>query len=71
MVDNATVSAETKAYKPIPVIHEFIDEQGNDCMNECIKANYDRVKAEVKMIVESEKQRIASNPQLSHLLNKH
>lgn len=35
------------------------------------KANYDRIKAEVKIIVESEKQRIASNPQLSHLLNKH
>ena len=71
VVDNKTVSAETKAYKPIPVIHEFVDDEGNDCMDECIKANYDRIKAEVKMIVESEKRRIAEDPQLCHLLNKH
>lgn len=71
VVDNKTVSAETKAYKQIPVIHEFVDEEGNDCMDKCIKANYDRIKAEVKMIVESEKRRIAEDPQLCHLLNKH
>lgn len=70
VVDNATVSAEAAKYKPIPVIHEFIDEQGNDCMDECIKANYDRIKAEVRMIVADEKQRIANDPALSHLLKQ-
>ncbi len=69
VVDNDTVAAETKVYKPIPVIHEFVDNEGNDCMDACIKANYDRIKAEVRMIVSSEKQRIASDPALCHLLN--
>ena len=30
VVDNAKVAAETKAYRPIPVITDFTDENGND-----------------------------------------
>lgn len=70
VVDNATISAETKAFKEIPVIHEFLDENGNDCMDECIKTNYERIKSEVKMIVTEERARIMADPTLRHLISK-
>lgn len=70
VVDNATVAAETKAYKQIPVIHEFLDEDGNDCMDEAIKSNYDKIKADVRRIVAVELARIEADPALRHLHNK-
>ena len=42
-----TVSAEMKAYQPIPIIAEFINEDGSDNLRETIEANYKRVKQEV------------------------
>ena len=68
VVDNAKVAAETKAYKPIPVITDFTDEQGNDCMKEKVQENYNRIKDEVKLIVKDELERIASDESLKHLL---
>ena len=68
VVDNAKVAAETKAYKPIPVITDFTDEQGNDCMKEKVQENYNRIKDEVKQIVKDELERIASDESLKHLL---
>ena len=44
IVDHAKVSAEEKAYKPIPVINEFRDREGNDIMMQQIGRNYDRIK---------------------------
>lgn len=70
VVDNATVTAETKAYKQIPVIHEFLDENGNDCMDEAIKSNYDKIKADVRRIVAIELARIEADPTLRHLHKK-
>lgn len=70
VVDNATVTAETKAYKQIPVIHEFLDENGNDCMDEAIKSNYDKIKADVRRIVAVELARIEADPALRHLHKK-
>lgn len=70
VVDNEKVAAETKAYKPIPVITDFTDENGNDCMREMIQENYNRIKEEVKQIVKDELVRIASDENLSHLLQK-
>lgn len=64
------VAAETKAYKKIPVIADFMDENGVDRMKEQIKENYDRIKNEVKQIVEIEIQRIKDDPDLCHLLPK-
>ena len=61
-------AAETKAYKPIPVITDFTDEQGNDCMKEKVQENYNRIKDEVKQIVKDELERIASDESLKHLL---
>lgn len=70
VVDNEKVAAETKAYKPIPVITDFTDENGNDCMREMIHENYNRIKDEVKQIVKDELARIANDENLSHLLQK-
>lgn len=70
VVDNERVAAETKAYKKIPVIADFTDESGVDRMKEQIKENYDRIKSEVKQIVEIEIQRIKDDPDLCHLLPK-
>ena len=70
VVDNEKVAAETKAYKPIPVITDFTDENGKDCMRDMIHSNYNRIKEEVKKIVKDELARIANDENLSHLLQK-
>ena len=70
VVDNEKVAAETKAYKPIPVITDFTDENGKDCMRDMIHSNYNRIKDEVKQIVKDELVRIANDENLSHLLQK-
>ena len=70
VVDNEKVAAETKAYKPIPVITDFTDENGKDCMRDMIHSNYNRIKEEVKQIVKDELARIANDKNLSHLLQK-
>ena len=70
VVDNEKVAAETKAYKPIPVITDFTDENGKDCMRDMIHENYNRIKEEVKKIVKDELARIANDENLSHLLQK-
>ena len=68
VVDNERVAAETKAYRKIPVITNFVDENGVDRMKEQIKENYDRIKAEAKQIVVDELERIKNDPDLCHLL---
>ena len=70
VVDNEKVAAETKSYKPIPVITDFTDENGKDCMREMIHENYNRIKEEVKQIVKDELARIANDKNLSHLFQK-
>lgn len=70
VVDNERVAAETKAYKKIPVITNFVDENGMDRMKEMIKENYDRIKAEAKQIVADELERIRNDENLRHLLPK-
>ena len=70
VVDNEKVAAETKAYKPIPVITDFTNENGKDCMRDMIHENYNRIKEEVKQIVKDELARIANDEKLNHLLQK-
>ena len=70
VIDNAQVAAETKRYKPIPIITDFTDTEGNDRMREKIQENYNRIKAEVKQIVKDELERIKNNPELTHLVQK-
>lgn len=64
IVDSAKVSAETKAYKKIPIVNEFKDENGNDIMQEQIERNYSRIKDEVEQIVQDEMNRIKADPEL-------
>ena len=68
VVDSEKVRQEEKAYKPIPVITDFRDENGNDRMKEMIQENYNRIKSEVKQIVANELQRIQNDPVLCKLL---
>ena len=64
IVDSAKVSAEMKAYKKIPIVNEFKDENGNDIMQEQIERNYSRIKDEVEQIVQDEMERIKADPEL-------
>jgi hypothetical protein len=70
VVDNAKVAAETKAYKKIPEIVDFRDENGIDRMQEQIDANYSQIKSDVKQIVADELARIENDPELQHLRKK-
>ena len=70
VVDAEKVKREEKAYKPIPVITDFTDEDGNDRMKETVQENYRRIKEEVKHIVQEELERIANDENLKHLLQQ-
>ena len=70
VVDAAKVSAETKAYQPIPVIVEFKNEDGSDNLKETIETNYKRVKREVMSLIELEIERIKTNPSLRYLIKE-
>jgi len=50
------VVAETKSYQPIPVIAEFLNEDGSDNLSETIEANYKCVKQEILSLVEIKEQ---------------
>lgn len=67
VVDSTIVSAEMKAYRPIPVIADFKNEDGSDNLKETIEANYRKVKQEIRSLVDSEIQRIKDTPSLAHL----
>ena len=70
VVDAEKVKREESAYKKIPVITDFTDEDGNDRMKETVQANYRRIKEEVKQIVQDELERIAGDDNLKHLLQQ-
>ena len=70
MIDNEKVARETKSFKPIPVITPFLDENGNDVLDEQIGRNYERIKNEVRQIIIDEKLRIKNDPDLCHLLGE-
>lgn len=68
LVDNEQVAEEEKAYKEIPVIVDFTDENGINQMKEQIQENYNRIKVEANQIVEDEIQRIKNDSKLQHLI---
>ncbi|HBK41090.1 MAG TPA: conjugal transfer protein TraG, partial [Porphyromonadaceae bacterium] len=70
VVDNARVAAETKTYQKIPEIVSFIDENGNDTMQQDIERNYRQIKADVENIVKSEMERIKNDDNLKHLIKE-
>nr|WP_304288478.1 conjugal transfer protein TraG [Porphyromonas uenonis] len=69
-MDVAKVSAETKAYQPIPIIADFTNENGSDSLRETIEANYRQVKQEVLFLVSNEIDRIKATPNLAHLIKE-
>lgn len=69
VVDNEAVQKETAAYQPIPEISSFLDENGNDTMEQQIQANYRQIKQDIVELVENELIRIESDPALKHLLD--
>ena len=68
VVDSAKVSAEMKAYQPIPVIANLINEDGSDNLKETIEANYHKVKQEILSLVASEIERIKNDPNKCNLI---
>lgn len=67
VVDNEKVAVETKAYKKIPQILSFANENGEDKMKQEIESNYRQIKSDIVQIIESELQRIKNDPDLQHL----
>ena len=70
VVDSTKISAEMKVYQPIPIIADFINEDGSDNLKETIEANYKRVKQEVLSLVDAETERIKTDPTLKHLIKE-
>ena len=70
VVDNERVAAETKAYEKIPIINDFLDNEGNDIMKQQVEYNYNRIKVDVMDIIAAEKQRIKDDPELRYLLGE-
>ena len=70
VVNSAMVSAEMKAYQPIPVIVNFTNEVGSDNLKETIEANYRKIKQEILSLVDSEIERIKATPELTHLIKE-
>jgi hypothetical protein len=70
VVDNAKVDSETKAYKKIPEILSFVDENSEDKMKEEIEANYRQIKRDIVLIIETEMERIKNDPDLQHLVQE-
>lgn len=68
VVDNDAVQKETAAYRPIPEISNFLDENDNDTMEQQIQANYRQIKSDIVELVENELLRIENDPELKHLL---
>jgi hypothetical protein len=69
LVDVKAIEAETKSYQDIPDIKNFINPAtGKDETEEVLRANYNQIKADVKMICELELKRIAADPELCKLI---
>jgi traG family protein len=70
VVGSVKVSAEMKAYQPIPIIADFTNEDGSDNLRETIEANYKQVKQEVLTLVASEIELIKNDPNLKGLIKE-
>ena len=70
VVDTNKVKREESHYQPIPIINDFKDADGNDCMKQAILDNYNQIKEDVKLIVKDELERIAGDESLKHLIQK-
>ena len=62
------LNSDTQEY--IPQIISFTDANGNDTTKEQVEANYRQIKLDVIEIIEREKERIANDPELRHLVGE-
>ena len=70
VVENDRVAAETKVNKKMPSIMNFSTPEGSDNMQQKIGLNYDRIKQEVREIVDDEIARIKADENLSRLIKQ-
>ena len=70
VVDTEKVKREESRYQKLPIINDFLDADGNDCMKQTIQDNYNQIKEDVKQIVKDELGRIANDEDLKHLIQK-
>ena len=70
VVDTEKVKREESRYQKLPIINDFLDADGNDCMKQTIQGNYNQIKEDVKQIVKDELGRIANDENLKHLIQK-
>ena len=68
VVDVQKVQNESAKYKRIPLIANFMDDEGKDRMREIVQENYERIKYETSQIVNDEIDRIKRDPVLCKLL---
>ena len=70
VVDTEKVKREESRYQKLPIINDFLDADGNDCMKQTIQDNYNQIKEDVKQIVKDELERIAGDESLKYLIQK-
>ena len=70
VVDTEKVKREESRYQKLPIINDFLDADGIDCMKQAIQDNYNQIKEDVKQIVKDELGRIAGDESLKHLIQK-
>ena len=70
VVDTDKVKREESRYQKLPIINDFLDADGNDCMKQAIQNNYNQIKEDVKQIVKDELDRITGDESLKHLIQK-
>lgn len=70
VVDTEKVKREESRYQKLPIINDFLDAGGNDCMKQAIQDSYNRIKEDVKQIVKDELGRIANDENLKYLIQK-
>lgn len=70
VVDTEKLKREESRYQKFPIINDFLDADGNDCMKQTIQDNYNQIKEDVKQIVKDELGRIANDENLKHLIQK-
>ncbi|WP_443023380.1 conjugal transfer protein MobC [Sphingobacterium sp.] len=68
VVDTEKVDQETRNYKPIPQIRNFLSSYGEDIMDSEIDGNYRKIKLDIATIISSELSRIENDPELAHLI---
>ena len=69
VVDVQKVQNESARYKRIPLIANFVDDEGKDRMREIVQENYECIKSETTQIVNDEIERIKRDPVLCKLLD--